>query len=43
MRELDRCEILGGGVHRAWDRSDGSVHPRHGSATRAAQHVLQQG
>ena len=43
MRELDRCEILGGGVHRAWDRSDELVHPGHGSATRAGQRVLQRG
>lgn len=43
MREPNRCEVLGGGVHRAWDQSDGLVHRGHGFATRAGQHVLQRG
>ena len=41
MREPDRCEVLGGGVHRAWDQFDGSVHSGHGFATGAGQCVLQ--
>ena len=41
MRDPDRCEVLGGGVHRAWDQFDGSVHSGHGFATGAGQRVLQ--